>query len=252
VRTGTAPAVFLLHVVAEQQALVAQVQLAVGDDRVRPGRGAAALRLVEVAAFDVLVGVRFHQDHRAALVAVVQPSVRRRDRALARPVGGPLHLAGLELNAGQPAAVVAVHVPPHEDHAAVVVLHVAGEIDLLGLNLVVAVAAQPGQPAAGAIVGRGKDAAVVENRRRAVGRAVVRPVVAPQELAVGGQADDAAAEELDVLAFAGKLNCDNRGIIGVVVLRHHALPDDLAGLLVEGQEGRLAPAGGAEQALAVD
>ena len=42
-------------VVAEQDVLIAEVQLAVGDDRVRPGRQAGAVGLFETTPLDVLL-----------------------------------------------------------------------------------------------------------------------------------------------------------------------------------------------------
>src|SRR5262249_35946659 len=51
----------LLDVVAEQHALVAQVQPAVGDDRVWPGRPVAVVGLFEASALLVAVGSRFDE-----------------------------------------------------------------------------------------------------------------------------------------------------------------------------------------------
>src|SRR5439155_12714888 len=54
-----------LHLVAEQHVLVADVQLAVGHHRVRPGLFLGAVGLVEPAALDVLLRVGVHQVDRA-------------------------------------------------------------------------------------------------------------------------------------------------------------------------------------------
>src|SRR5262249_38699409 len=136
-------------------------------------------------------------------------------------------------------------------HAAVVVLHLLRGVDLLGLVAAV-LPDQPRQPAAGAVARGGEDVAVGVDRRRAVGGAIGRPVVTPQELAALGQANHPAAEELDVLLLAVALRGHDRGILGAVALRHDALPDRLAALLVQGDEGGGAAAGRAQDAVAVD
>src|SRR5207302_9047271 len=102
----------------------------------RPIGLAAAVGLFEAAALDVLLWARLEEDHRAVLLSVVDAAVREGDRALLHaPAAGlvalvPHHLAGLELQAGQVAALVAaaaaVQVAVVQDHAAVVVLHPAG------------------------------------------------------------------------------------------------------------------------------
>ena len=53
---------FRLHVVAEQHILVADVQLAVGDDRVRPGVVSASVGLLEAAALEVFLGAGLDQE----------------------------------------------------------------------------------------------------------------------------------------------------------------------------------------------
>src|SRR6516165_6907917 len=93
------PPLLRLDVVDVEQILIADVQLAVGDDRVRPGVLAGLLRLVEAAALDVFLGVGVDQDDRAALVAVVEAAVGVEDRSLTRLALRPHDLAGLELHA---------------------------------------------------------------------------------------------------------------------------------------------------------
>src|SRR4051794_29525005 len=143
-----------LHVVAEQYLLVTDIELAIGDDRVRPRRRPAAVGLRELAALDVLLRARLDEQHGTAFGAVVQSAVRHRHRALLRPALVPQDLAGLEIEAVQvtsPVATVsAVKATVDDDHASVVVLHRPGEVDLLGLDAV-PVLDELHQPAARAV-----------------------------------------------------------------------------------------------------
>ncbi len=54
-----------LHVVAEQQVLVAHVQFAIGNDRMRLRLLPRAVWLLEAATFNILLTVWFDQDHRS-------------------------------------------------------------------------------------------------------------------------------------------------------------------------------------------
>lgn len=102
----------------------------------------------------------------------------------------------------------------------------------------------------------------MEDRRRAVGRRRGRGVVVPQQLAVPGRhADDAAVEELHVLLDPVHLGDGHRGVPGGRVGPLLPLlglegdgraPDLAAGLLVEGDQGGLRAAGGADEDVAVD
>src|SRR6266404_4366378 len=74
------------YVVAKQQILVAQVQLTVGNDRVRPGGLLAAVGLVETTAFEVLLRVRLDEEHRALLGTIVEAAIRQGHRAFWRPM----------------------------------------------------------------------------------------------------------------------------------------------------------------------
>src|SRR5437016_8483200 len=101
-----------LHVVAEQYILVAQVQFAVGNDRVRPGRLLAAVGLVEAATLDVLLRIRFDQEHGALLGAIIESAIRQghrafRRRALAAVALVPQEIAGLEVETNKGATLVA-------------------------------------------------------------------------------------------------------------------------------------------------
>ena len=150
------------------------------------------------------------------------------------------------------------------------ILHLLGEIDFLGLDAVLAVLAQLHQPAA-RVVGRGGEhLAVVVDRRGAVDPdAVGGPVVPPEELAVGRRdPDERLRGELHVLALPVEVDGDGRGVArpgrakpaGTAgpagrlppPRRHLALPDRLAGHLVEGHQGRVRAAGGADDLVAVD
>ena len=73
------------------------------------------------------------QADRPFLVAAVEHPVGPQQRALARTAVGPFHLARLVVQARQDARVAAatVEAAVHQDHAAVVVLHFFGEVDLL-------------------------------------------------------------------------------------------------------------------------
>ena len=101
------PTLLRLHVVAEQQILVANVQFAVGNDRVRPGRRPAAVGLVKAAALDELFSVRLDQEHGALLGAIVEPPVRQGQRALRGLAIAPQNFAGLEVETGEKTALVA-------------------------------------------------------------------------------------------------------------------------------------------------
>jgi hypothetical protein len=97
----------LFHDLAKQHVLVAQVQFAVGNDRVRPVRCLTAVGMLESATLNVLLGAGLEQDHRAVLLEVVDAAVGQGDRALLNaPAAGlvalvPQDLAGLEVEANQ-------------------------------------------------------------------------------------------------------------------------------------------------------
>src|SRR5689334_25394596 len=76
---------FSLYVVAEQHLLVADIQFAVGEDRVCPGRLFRAVGLLETAALKIFFTIRFNEEHRAGLGAVVNPAVAEDDRTFAHP-----------------------------------------------------------------------------------------------------------------------------------------------------------------------
>src|SRR5689334_5451096 len=102
----------------------------------RPGGLSTAVRLIEPAMLDVFIRIRLDQkDAAAALVAAIQPPVGVRDRSLARLAFLPHHLPCLELDASEQARIVgAIEVAVDKNHAAMVVLHFLGEVDLLRLE----------------------------------------------------------------------------------------------------------------------
>src|SRR5205085_3277781 len=100
-----------LHVVAEQHILVADIEFAIGEDRVCPGRLLRAVGLLEAAALKVFLTARFNQQHRTGLGAVVNPAIGEGDRTFTRPafVGVtfvPENIAGFELETNQIAAAI--------------------------------------------------------------------------------------------------------------------------------------------------
>ena len=89
------------------------------------------------------------------------------------------------------AAVGAIEAAIQEDHAAVVVLHLPGGIDFLGLDAAVRILAQLHQPTARTVGRGGKHHAVVVERRGTVdAHAVGGPVIPPEELTVGRRDSD--------------------------------------------------------------
>src|SRR5438876_783972 len=212
----------LLNVITKQNVLIAQVQFAVGDDGMLPGGGTLAVGLVESVANHTLLGIGFQQDHGVLFLTIVQPIVGVGDGAFAGVIGGPHELARLEFDAGQVVAIGAVQVVVHQDHAAVMVLHVLGGIDNFGL----AFRRNLGQSGAGAVVGRGEYERSADNGRGAIGGAVGRLVIAPEEFAVlGGHADNALTQELNVLPLAIQVGGHDGRISGAIAFRNGALPN---------------------------
>ncbi len=145
-----------LHVVAEQHILVAQVQFAVGNNRVRPSWLSAAVGLLEAATLEVFLRVWLNQEHGTVLGAIVEPAIGQSHRAFRRAALAaaliPQNVAGLEVETDEVtagiAAVGAIQAAFKKYHTAVVVLHPVGEIDFLGLDTTVCILAQLHQPPA--------------------------------------------------------------------------------------------------------
>src|SRR5262249_38166605 len=101
-----------LDVVAEQYILVAQVQFAVGNDRVRPGRLLTTVGLVEAATLDVALRVRLNQEQGAILGAIVESAICQAHGAFRHPVLAALaripdDVAGLEVKPEEEATLFA-------------------------------------------------------------------------------------------------------------------------------------------------
>src|SRR5207237_569904 len=130
----------------------------------------------------------------------------------------------------------AVKVAVHQHHAAVVVLHVVGEIDLLGRGGV-AGAGQLGEAAAFGIGRCGEDAIVVKNRRRTIGGAVGRCIIAPAFLAVGdAEADKIAVEAQCVKSVPVDCGGGARAGVAAAFVPHRAdrrFPELFAGLFTQ-------------------
>src|SRR5438105_6360496 len=159
----------LLHVVAVNDVLIAQIQFPVGNDRVGPDAalGIAYLRLrieLEPAVRFPTFRRRFSEHHRSAvLLQTVQHAVRAAKRPFAeRLLFTPHFFASLEILAQPAHAIrVAVKIITNEHDTAVVILHLLVLIDIG--NLIVR--AEFDQLAAGPIAGSHVHTAVVENRR---------------------------------------------------------------------------------------
>src|SRR5262249_8673899 len=224
-----------LHIVAEQDIVIAQVELAIGDDGVRPGGELrVVVGLVEAAPFLVAVRRGVHQGHRPLLTPDVEPAVRRGERALAHRGVVPFDLAGLGVGAHQLLFVRAVLIIPDADESADVAGQGLVEEYLLGREaLSLGYELDHGPRAALAAAGGAEHVAVPHDGRRDVGQAVGRLRVAPEQLAVAGRdADQLARDEVHVLFDAAGLGDDDRRIGGRGSVRDRRLPDDLPALLV--------------------
>src|SRR5262249_25150892 len=149
-------------------------------------------------------------------------------------------------------AVAAVNVVAEHDEAAVMVLQLVArqEVLLAGLDAPLVVGDQFQEGRSLAVAGRGKDEIVLDDGGRDGGGRVGDLLGVPQELAgLGVDADQAEllVEQGDVLANATDAGDDDGGIAGAGVDRDRALPDDGAGGLVEGEEGRVLAAGSADE-----
>src|SRR5947207_997255 len=119
-----------LYVVAVNELLVAQVELAVGNDRMRPDMalgGANRALWIEGKApvFIPPFGRGLDEHHRSfSLLQAIEHTVRAGDRAFAELLFEPDLVPRGKLHA-EPARRIAVpvEVVAHEDHAAVMVLH---------------------------------------------------------------------------------------------------------------------------------
>src|SRR5215813_3268414 len=188
-----------LHVINSQRSLVAEVEPSTDHDRISPA-WPSLVGNRESSLFDVGVRIGFGQPDDVVFTEQVEHSVSVSQRAFAHAASGPHLLARGEFDAGQDGVGETVKIAVHQDHAAVMVLHVLGEVYLLSLDLA-ALRAQPEQRPARPVRRSEEDFVVGEDRRRAVGRAVCWRRMAPHELAVAGaDADRRARGEIHIRA----------------------------------------------------
>ncbi len=92
------------------------------------------------------------------------------------------------------------------------------------------------------------------DRRGTVNAAVAGgPVISPEKLTVGRRdPDECFRGELYVLALPVEVDGDGRGVCRSGAAGHLALPDGLAGQLVEGHESRVFAAGGADDLITIN
>jgi hypothetical protein len=129
------------YVIAEQGVLITQIKTPVCDHGIRPRGGSASVRLLESAFLYIAFGGCLHEAHRAALATADQEAIRVGDRTL--PTLRSDHIICRFSTPGMSITVIEpVQVVPHQHHAAMVVLHLPGEVDLFGFYAAGAVAAR--------------------------------------------------------------------------------------------------------------
>src|ERR1044071_4511 len=275
---------FSLHVVAEQRILVADIEFAIGEDGMCPGRLFGAIGLFEATALKVLLAVRFNEQDRAGLGAVVNPAVGESYRTFADAafVGilfVPDDVASLEVQTNQIAAAVAavgaVQAAVEDQHAAVVIFHVFGKPYFVGFDAAFAILAQLHQPTAGT-VGRGGEhqTILIEGCRTVYSGLVGWPIIPPEQFPVGRRdPNECLRGELHILSLAFEVDRDGRRVrrarfpeagtaattapvwtVGAAAGRfgHFGLPEQLAGQLVQGNDRRLLATGSAYYLVAVN
>ena len=107
--------------VAPKRAYIADIEPSVGDDRIGPGLGRAAVRRVggfEAALLAVSLRGRLHQRHLAVLPVQVQPPVGIAERRGGDAAVIPFDVAGGELQAEQRPRAGAIEVFSHLHRAA--------------------------------------------------------------------------------------------------------------------------------------
>src|SRR5207244_1285773 len=112
--------------------LISDVQPSAADDGMRPAREAVVGEL-ETPLLLVSRRRRFGEPEDVVFALQIQMAVRVDERPLANAAIAPHHLSGPELEARQNGIVEAVEIAVHEHDAAVVVLHLAREVNLLRL-----------------------------------------------------------------------------------------------------------------------
>ena len=125
------------------------------------------------------------------------------------------------------------------------VAHVPVEIDLGSL----AVRGGLEQYATRAVIAGKKHVSIVNDGRGNVGGAVGDPGVSPEQRAIlGVEADGSLRGEQGQGVRAADIQCNRRGIAGLIVLR---LPEEVARVLVQCHDSRAGPAGHDDEAVAI-
>ena len=124
--------------------MVADVEFAIGNNRMCPGRLPGPVWLFESAALEVITLVRIDQKHIAILGAVIDPSIGVDDGSFLGPTFVsvtfvPEDFARRKVQASKLSTTVPtvrpIEITIDDNHATVVVLHVSGKPDLLGLDV---------------------------------------------------------------------------------------------------------------------
>src|SRR4029453_12381163 len=108
------------HLVRVDGVLIADEQLAAGDDRVAPRRQVAG-RDPEAPVLAVSGGAWFGQSHHAVFAEKVQSIVGRDERTLANAAIAPRDLARVELHRRQDAARESIQIVANQHRARVVI-----------------------------------------------------------------------------------------------------------------------------------
>src|SRR5678816_2750211 len=118
-----------------RDSLITDIEPAAAYNGVRP-TGQTLIGDAESAFFAISSRGRLDETNDVVLAENIEVAVGVRDGALPYAAVAPDHLAAGELEAGENRVVVTVDVAVHQDHTAVVVPHVAGEVDLLRADLI--------------------------------------------------------------------------------------------------------------------
>ena len=138
------------QIVHQQLVLIAQIQLAIGDDWMSPCRAAAAVGLFKTSQLFELFGICCQQHNWSLFVAEDDFLVRINDGTF-HAMFAPGWLAGFEFHAGQKIAAGAVDIAVQLHHSSVMILHVFCKVDRVGVDLV-ALSLEFYQLSAGAVV----------------------------------------------------------------------------------------------------
>ena len=210
----------LFDVVTQKQVLIAYEELSIRDHRMCPRGRTTAIRLVKPAALEQPSSRRLDQDDRPLLAAQIESPVCHRQRTFGRLAIAPQDLSGLKVETGEKApfiaAVGAKQTAIDDDHAAVVVLHIAGKIDFGRVDPTTGVFAQLDCSAPGPVGRSGEYQAILEDGSRTVNpHGIGCSIVPPQEFAIGRvQPDECTGNQLHILSLSFKVDHDHRCISG--------------------------------------